>query len=217
MQDPRIRIAAAAILSVSAFISLHGAALAFFWWLIFTPGVDLIKKIRLVLPFLIMIAFFSLVLELFSGNGLSYFVRMTVIVLIGMWLYSEQKPGEFLSFSVWFFGDRAGFDLGLIAEMGMQSLSLIAADLERIRMAEKIKGLRWGLHSLIPAGMILVHGALARAEDSAELLAIRGYRSGGTLCPHFLIKPGDLVAGLIAVCIVFFALMPVSEFFILYR
>jgi len=217
MQDPRIRIAAAAILSVSAFISLHGAALAFFWWLIFTPGVDLIKKIRLVLPFLIMIAFFSLVLELFSGNGLSYFVRMTVIVLIGMWLYSEQKPGEFLSFSVWFFGDRAGFDLGLVAEMGMQSLSFIAADLERIRMAEKIKGLRWGLHSLIPAGMILVHGALARAEDSAELLAIRGYRSGGTLCPHFLIKPGDLVAGLIAVCIVFFALMPVSEFFILYR
>jgi len=217
MQDPRIRIAAAAILSVSAFISLHGAAFAFFWWLIFTPGVDLIKKIRLVLPFLIMIAFFSLVLELFSGNGLSYFVRMTVIVLIGMWLYSEQKPGEFLSLSVWFFGDRAGFDLGLVAEMGMQSLSFIAADLERIRMAEKIKGLRWGLHSLIPAGMILVHGALARAEDSAELLAIRGYRSGGTLCPHFLIKPGDLVAGLIAVCIVFFALMPVSEFFILYR
>jgi energy-coupling factor transport system permease protein len=217
MQDPRIRIAAAAILSISAFISLHGAAFVLFWWLIFTPGVSLVKRIRLVFPFLIMIAFFSLVLELFSRNGLSYFVRMTVIVLVGMWLYSEQKPGEFLSLSTWFFGDRAGFDLGLVAEMGIQSLSFISADLDRIRMAEKIKRLRWGLHSLIPAGMILVHGALARAEDSAELLAIRGYRSGGTLCPEFLTEPGDLVAGLSAVCVVFFALMPVSEFFILYR
>jgi hypothetical protein len=217
MQDPRIRIVAAAILSISAFLSLHGAAFAFVWWLVFTPGVNLVKKIRLVFPFLIMIAFFSLILELFSGNGLSYFVRMTVIILIGMWLYSEQKPGEFLSLSTWLFGDRAGFDLGLVAEMGMQSLLLIAVDLGRIRMAEKIKGLRWGLHSLIPAGMVLVHGALARAEDSAVLLAIRGYRSGGTLCPEFLTKPGDLVAGLSAVCVVFFALIPVSEFFILYR
>ena len=217
MQDPRIRIGAAAILSISAFLSLHGAAFAFFWWLIFTPGVNLVKKIRLVFPFLIMTAFFSLVLELFSGNGLSYFVRMTVIILIGMWLYSEQKPGEVLSLSTWFFGDRAGFDLGLVAEMGMQSLSLIAADLDRVRMAEKIKGVRWGLHSLVPSAMILVHGALARAEDSAELLAIRGYRSGGTLCPEFLTGSGDLVAGLSAVCIVFLALMPVSEFFILYR
>ena len=217
MQDPRIRIGAAAILSISAFLSLHGAAFAFFWWLIFTPGVNLVKKIRLVFPFLIMTAFFSLVLELFSGNGLSYFVRMTVIILIGMWLYSEQKPGEVLSLSTWFFGDRAGFDLGLVAEMGMQSLSLIAADLDRVRMAEKIKGVRWGLHSLVPSAMILVHGALARAEDSAELLAIRGYRSGGTLCPEFLTESGDLVAGLSAVCIVFLALMPVSEFFILYR
>ena len=217
MQDPRIRVAAAAILSISAFISLHGAAFAFFWWLIFTPGVHLIKKIRLVFPLLVMLAFFSLVLELFMGNGLSYFVRMTVIVLIGMWLYSEQKPGELLSLSVWLLGDRAGFNLGLVAEMGMQSLSLIAADLDRIRFAEKIKGLRWGLHSLVPASMILVHGALARAEDSAELLAIRGYRSGGTLCPDFLTKPGDLAAGLLTVCIVFFALIPVSEFFILYR
>ena len=217
MQDPRIRIGAAAILSISAFLSLHGAAFAFFWWLIFTPGVNLVKKIRLVFPLLIMTAFFSLVLELFSGNGLSYFVRMTVIILIGMWLYSEQKPGEVLSLSTWFFGDRAGFDLGLVAEMGMQSLSLIAADLDRVRMAEKIKGVRWGLHSLVPSAMILVHGALARAEDSAELLAIRGYRSGGTLCPEFLTGSGDLVAGLSAVCIVFLALMPVSEFFILYR
>ncbi len=205
MQDQRIRIAAAAILSVSAFISLHGAVLAFLWWLVFTPGVHLVKKIRLVVPLLLMTAFFSFVLEIFSGNGLAYFIRMTVIILIGMWLYGEQKP------------DRAGFDLGLVAEMGMQSLSLIGADVDRIRVAGKIKGLRWGVRSLIPGSIVLVHGALARAEDSAELLAIRGYRSGGTLCPVFLTGRWDPAAGFFAVCVAFLALVPVSEFFILYR
>ncbi len=217
MQDQRIRIAAAAILSVSAFISLHGAVLAFLWWLVFTPGVHLVKKIRLVVPLLLMTAFFSFVLEIFSGNGLAYFIRMTVIILIGMWLYGEQKPGEFLTTSVWLFGDRAGFDLGLVAEMGMQSLSLIGADVDRIRVAGKIKGLRWGVRSLIPGSIVLVHGALARAEDSAELLAIRGYRSGGTLCPVFLTGRWDPAAGFFAVCVAFLALVPVSEFFILYR
>ena len=217
MQDPRIRIAAAAILPISAFISLHGAALAFLWWLVFTPGLNLVKKNRLVLPLVLMTGFFSLVLELFNGNGLSYFIRMTMIILIGTWLYGEQRPGEFLDISVWLFGDRAGFDLGLVSEMGMQSLSLITADFNRILLAEKIKGMGWGVRSLISAGLILVHGALARAEDSAELLAIRGYRGGGTWCPVFFTKLRDIAAGLSAVCVVFFALIPVSEFFILYR
>jgi hypothetical protein len=217
MQDPRIRIAAGAILSVSAFISIHGAVFAFLWWLAFAPGIHLVKKIRLVLPLLAMIAFFSLVLEIFSGEGLSYFIRMTVIILICLWLFVEQKPGEFLLTSVWLLGDRTGFDLGLVAEMGMQSLSLIIDDIGRIRMAGKIKGLRWGVSGLIPTAVILVHGALARAEDSAELLAIRGYRSGGTICPAFLTKPLDLLGGLSAICVIVFALVPVSEFFILYR
>ena len=217
MQDPRVRVAAAAVLSISAFVSLHGAAFACIWWLVFTPGIHLLKKIRLVVPVLLMTGFFSIVLELSGGNGLSYFIRMSVIILIGMWLYEEQKPGEFLRTSVWLFGDRGGFDLGLVSEMGLQSLSRIAADLRRIRWAGKIKGMRWGARSLIPAGIILVHGTLARAGDSAELLAVRGYRSGGTVCPKFNAKPRDLVAGFFAVCILLFAVIPVSEFFILYR
>ena len=217
MQDPRIRIAAAAFLSIAAFISLQGAAAAFLWWLVFTPRLQLVKSIRLVFSLIVMIAFFSLVLELFGGGGLSYFLRMTVIVLIGMWLFSEQKSGEFLSIGVWLFGDRAGFELGMVAEMGMQSLVSVTADLDRIRLAEKIKGLQWEVHSLVPAGLVLVHNALARAEDTAELLAVRGYQYGGTLCPTFFTRPGDIVAGMVAVCILIFALIPVSEFFILYR
>jgi len=217
MQDPRIRIAAAALLSIAAFISLQGAAAAFLWWLVFTPRLQIAKRIRLVFSLILMIAFFSLVLELFGGGGVSYFSKMTVIVLIGMWMFGEQKPGEFLSISVWLFGDRTGFELGLVAEMGIQSLVSVTADLDRIRMAEKIKGLQWEVRSLVPAGLVLVHGALARAEDTAELLAVRGYRSGGTLCPEFFTGPLDRVAGIFASGILLSALIQVSGFFILYR
>jgi len=217
MQDPRIRIAAAAVLSLAAFMSLYGAAAVFLWWLVFTPCLELAKRIRLVLSIILMIAFFSLVLELTGGAGLSYFARMTVILLVGMWIFSEQKSGEFLSTGVWLFGNRTGFELGMIAEMGMQSLVSVKADLDRIRIAEKIKGLHWEVRSLIPAGLVLVRGALVRAEDTAELLAVRGYQNGGTLCPTFFTRSSDIVAGIFAMCILFFTLVPVSEFFILYR
>jgi energy-coupling factor transport system permease protein len=198
-------------------MSLHGAAAVFLWWLVFTPRLQLAKSIRLVFSLILIIAFFSLVLELSGGSGLSYFARMTVILLIGMWIFSEQKSGEFLSIGVWLFGDRAGFELGMVAEMGMQSLVSVTADLDRIRMAEKIKGMQWEVRSLVPAGLVLVHGALARAEDTAELLAVRGYQSGGTLCPKFITPPMDIVAGMVTLGILIFALIPVSEFFILYR
>jgi hypothetical protein len=216
MQDPRIRIAAAAVLSLSAFMSLHGATAASLWWLVFTPRLQLAKRIRLVFSLIFMIAFFSLVMELSGGGGLSYFARMTVIVLIGVWIFSEQKSGEFLSIGVWLFGNRAGFELGMVADMGIQSFVSLTADLDRIRIAEKIKGIQWGVHSLVPAGLVLVHGALVRAEDTAELLAIRGYQHGGTLCPAFITRRMDIVAGMVALCILLFAMIPVSEFFILY-
>jgi hypothetical protein len=216
MQDPRIRIAAAAVLSLAAFMSLYGAAAVLLWWLVFTPRLQLAKRISLVLSIILMIAFFSFILELSGGAGLSYFARMTVIVLIGMWIFSEQKSGEFLNIGVWLFGNNTGFELGMLAEMGMQSLLSVTADFDRIRMAESIKGMRWDVHSLIPAGLVLVHGALVRAEDTAELLAVRGYQNGGTLCPTFFTRPRDIVAGIFAFCILFFTLIPVSEFFILY-
>jgi energy-coupling factor transport system permease protein len=217
MQDPRIRIGAAAILSLAAFISLQGAFAVFLWWLVFTPRVALGRRIRGVLSIILVIAFFSVVLEIVGGGGLSYFIRMTVILLIGMWLYDEQKSGEFLAVGVWLLGNRTGFEIGMTAEMGIQSLVSVAADLERIRLAEEIKGVRWGVHSLVPAGLILVHGALIRAEDSAELLAVRGYRFGGTMCPKFLTSKSDIIAGVCSLGVIVFSLIPVSEFFILYR
>jgi len=216
MQDPRIRIAAAGFLSLAAFISLEGAAAAFLWWMVFTSRIRLIKRIPLVVPLVLMIAFFSTVLEIFSGGGFSYFIRMSVILLIGIWISDEQKPGEFLNIGVWLLGTRIGFEIGMAGEMGMRSLASVSADLERIRIAEKIKGTRWGVRSLVPAGLVLVHGALLRAEDTAELLAIRGYQFGGTLCPEFVTKPFDIIAGFCGAGVLLVSLIPVNQFFILY-
>jgi energy-coupling factor transport system permease protein len=217
MQDVRIRTGVAALLSLGAFVSIHGAVAVFIWWLIFTKRAQIIKKIRLIFPLVVLIAFFSIVLELTGGGGLSYLVRMMVIILIGMWMYCEQQKGEFLNLGVWLFGDKAGFELGMLAEMGIQSLDSLVSDITRIRMAECLKGIRWGIQSLVPAGLVLVHGALSRADDAAELMAVRGYHNGGTLCPQFVTTTRDIAAGLCAICVAIIAFIPVSEFFILYR
>lgn len=217
MQDVRIRLGSAAVLSVIAFLSISGALLALLWWLIVTPRYPILKGIRTTYPVFILIAFFSLILEITSSGGISYFVRMSVIVLIGMWILYEQQPGELLSISVWLFGNRIGFEMGLIAEMGMQSFELLLADIERIRIAEKLKGIAWGPKNLVPSGIILVNGALIRAEDTAELLAVRGFNGQGTFCPQFVTTTRDILAGISIVGLAVIAFVPVSEFFILYR
>jgi len=217
MQDVRIRIGSAAVLSVIAFLSISGSLLVLLWWLIVTPRYSILKEVRTTYPVFILIAFFSLILEITSGGGISYFVRMSVIVLIGMWILYEQQPGELLSLCVWLFGNRIGFEMGLIAEMGMQSFELLLADIERIRIAEKLKGIAWGPKNFVPSGIILVNGALIRAEDTAELLAVRGFNGHGSFCPRFVTPTRDILAGISIVCLGVIAFVPVSEFFILYR
>jgi energy-coupling factor transport system permease protein len=217
MQDVRIRIGSAAILSVIAFFSLSGALLVFLWWLIVTPSYDIIRGIRTTYPVFILIGFFSLILEITSGGGISYFVRISIIVLIGMWILFEQQPGELLNFSVWLFGKRIGFEMGLIAEMGMQSFELLLADIERIHIAGKLKGISGGPKNIVPMGIVLVNGALIRAEDTAELLAVRGFNGRGTLCPRFVTTTRDILAGVSVIILGIITITPVSEFFILYR
>ena len=217
MQDIRLRIGAAILLSLAAFLSITGAFLVFFWWLLFTRRLQIIKEFRLIVPLIVLMAFFSAVVEFTGGGGLSYFFRMLVIVLVGMWMYHERQSKEFLDLAVWMFGDRAGFELGLLAEMGIRSLDLLVADFDRVRTAETFKGISWGPGSIVPTGLILVHGALSRADDAAELLAVRGYHNGGTLCPEFGTTGKDIVAVMAAAGIFIITFIPVSEFFILYR
>jgi energy-coupling factor transport system permease protein len=217
MQDIRLRAGTAALLSLAAFTSIWGAGVVFIWWLIFSRPLKVLRKMRRVIPAIILIAFFGFVLELTGGGGISYCLRMTVIILIGAWVYTGYQQGEFLRLWVWLIGKKTGFDLGMIAEIGMQSLELMLSDFSRIRQAQELKGTIWGLRSLVPSGSILVHGALRRADETAELMAVRGYTHGGSYCPEFETPMKDIIAGIAALCMGIIAFIPVSEFFILYH
>jgi hypothetical protein len=217
MQDIRLRSGAAALLSLVAFTSITAAFMVFIWWLVFSRPLQVIRKMRMVIPALILIAFFGFILEFTGGGGISYGLRMTVILLIGAWVYSGYRQGEFLGLGTWLLGKKTGFDLGMVAEMGIQSVDLLVSDFSRIRQAHELKGTRWGVRSLVPAGSILILGALRRADETAELLAIRGYIHGGMYCPHFKTPVRDIIAVLAALCMGIIAFIPVSEFFILYH
>lgn len=217
MQDVRIRTGTAVLLSFAAFTSILGAGAVFLWWLLFANPLRLLKRVKVILPVILLIVFCALILEFTGGRGISYCLRMVVIVLVGAWLYAEYQTGDFLHLGTWLFGKKAGFELGMTAEMGMQALSLLAADLDRIKNAHKLKGLQWGSRSLVPAGMVLVRDTLRRADESAELLAVRGYVYGGNLDPEFITRKWDIVAGLAALCMGIISFIPVSEFFILYH
>jgi energy-coupling factor transport system permease protein len=217
MQDIRLRIGTAILLSLAAFASIPGAAAAFLWLILFSGKITHLVRLRIIIPVAIMLAFFSAVLILTGGDGISYFLRMMVVILIGFWVYTEQSGGEFLGLGVWLLGERFGFELGMLADMGMQTLHLLVRDFDHIRIAESLKGIRPGWRTLVPAGGVLVNGALMRAESTAELLAVRGFRNGGSFCPGFITPRRDIFIAFMAVCVLLIALVPVSEFFILYR
>jgi len=213
----RMRIGIATLLTLVSFFGVPGAMGVFVWWLLFTPRLQEIKRIRMVAGTILMIALAALFISAGGGDGLSYLVRMIVIILIGVWLFSEQKTGEFLHLGVWLLGNRTGFEMGMIAEMGMQMAESLAADLDRIHMAMMIKGQKWGVKTLVPAGLILVSDALVRASDTAELMAVRGFYRGGSFCPQFTHRRYDLIPAMAAIVVGFLAFVPVSEFLILYQ
>jgi|WetSurMetagenome_2_1015567.scaffolds.fasta_scaffold173636_2 hypothetical protein len=217
MQDIRLRTAAAVMLCIAAFASIPGAVAVFIWWLLFSRPFSQTDRIRLLIPGAILVTVFSLFSAIAGGDAVSYFIRMMVIILIGFWMYAEQKDGEFLQLGVWLLGDRAGFELGMLADMAMQTLALLVNDFDRIRIATTMKGITPGYKAIVPTGLVLVNMALSRAGQTAELLAVRGYRNGGTFCPEFITSKTDIAGCLAALCVLIIAIIPVSEFFILYR
>jgi hypothetical protein len=216
MQDARVRLGCAALLSVAAFFTIACAVAVFFWWLIFTPRMRSVRNRKVVLVMLTLIGIIAVMITISGGDGFSYLMRMGVIVLIGTWLYAEQGPGDFLSVAVWGFGKRWGFELGMIGECAMQIAESLSCDFTRIQTAMKLKGRSSGIKNLVPTGLILIHDALVRADEITELLAVRGYKSGGTLCPVFRTTTKDYFAGICAICVLIFTTIPVSEFFILH-
>lgn len=201
MQDSRIRLGSAALLSVAAFASIWGALGACAWWLVFSSRQKSIKNPQVVAGMLLLIGLVSALMTVLGENGISYFMRMAVIILIGAWIWSDQKPGEFLAVSVWCLGKKTGFTLGLIAESGLLMADALSKDVFRIRIAQNLKGVPWTIQSIIPTGYVLISDALMRADETATLLAVRGYRHGGSFCPSFVTGPADWLAGICAVCV----------------
>jgi hypothetical protein len=215
MQDPRLRLLSTLALSIAAYMSLAAAIAAAVWWVAFTSRTRSLSHARAVAAFMGVLAVVALATELTAGGGISYLIRMGVIVLIAAWSYSEWRSGDFLDVATWSFGKKAGFELGLVAEMGMQSLQVISEDYSRIRTSFRLKGARWGIKTLIPAVSLLIHVVLLRAEDQSHLLSIRGYRRGGTLCPSFQSAALEKIAAGVAILIVFASFVPAGHIFIL--
>ena len=213
MQDPRIKILVVILLSIAAFASMAGAVLAFLFW-IFLPGKGNPLRRTAALFFLAAVIIVALILQFTSGTGLSYFVRMTVILLLALYAYEAYRPGEFFGVFVWLFGTR-GFDIGLVAEMSLQALHGLEQDISRIRMALRQKGTKIGLSMLVPVVGMVVLGQIGRGYEKADLLTVRGYRSGGTFCPVFHAAGSDYLCGIVAILILLVAFLPLRDIFIL--
>ena len=205
MQDPRLTLLSTVALSVAAFAGVWGALLAIGWWVVATPR--RLEGWRPLLAAFIFILVTALLVTLSGGDGPSYLLRMSAILLVASWAYGTRKGGEFLDMGTWALGEGAGFELGLVAEMAMGTLSVLDRDLSLLRLALRLKGGRVTLRALVPALGLLVRRELDRARDLGDLLAVRGYRHGGSLCPRFSRGRWDAPGALSAVGIALLALL----------
>jgi len=208
MRDPRLRLACALLLSLAAFASIAGAGAVFLWWLVFTARQKSIRHIRALAAAFLLFVLIAAVMILSGSDGLSYIIRMTAVLLAGAWVYADSRPGDFLAAGAWSGGRRTGFEVGMTAEMALGMAEGLFCDFSRIRMATVQKGVVWGPRSLIPAGRVLVRDALRRAEETAEILAVRGYRGGGTVCTRFAPTFPEIIATLCAVTACIVAVFP---------
>jgi energy-coupling factor transport system permease protein len=191
VQDPRLILLSTLALSLAAFASAGGALLALAWWLLATPRRLPVARWRSLLGLLLLVLATAALVTLSGGNGPSYLLRISVVLLIASWAYGTRRGGELLDTGTWALGNRTGFELGLVAEMVIGTLSGMERDLSMLRLALRLKGGRITLSSLLPALGLLVRKELDRARDLGELLAVRGYRDGGSLCPRFARGPWD--------------------------
>lgn len=201
MQDVRLRLLALVALSLAAYLSIAGAILACVWWLAFSRRNRDLPAFRTVLCLGIMVLLAGIATSLSGGDGLSYLIRIGVVLLIASFAYSHRQDGELLDLGVWLLGRGPGFDLGLTAELALQAIDVAREDLFRIRLATAQKGPASRLRRWVSIGTALLFSHLRRSREVALLLALRGYRGGGTHCPRFQQKEQDLPAALSAIAV----------------
>jgi energy-coupling factor transport system permease protein len=205
MRDPRLRLSATIILSVVAFTSLTGAVLAFIWWL-FACGLHhrfLLPPPVLLVPAAVFVLFAALLTGISSGimESISYAGRLLVVLIIASYAYVMQRDGDFLSTTVWAFGNRFGFDLGLVGEMVVSMLDVISDDLRFIRQALSQKQTTTNLHVLTSVVLTQLVINLGRGAERADILAIRGYHQGGTYVSVFVRDRTDVILFVLVVLV----------------
>lgn len=215
MQDPRLRLFVTVFLSLAAFASTAGAVAALVWWLVATPRTRTFPRPGVLLSLIAMIAAAALVSEWGGGPGLSYLIRMVAVLLLAVWAYAEMKEGEVLSVAVWALGDRIGFEIGLIAEMGLTGLAVIRQEIDQMQVAMALKGVLPGIRSIVPLAVTLIVTQIRRTDEMARLLVVRGYTLGGHVCPRFETTRRDVLVSLAAVLLVFLFYLPLRDVFIL--
>jgi len=215
MQDQRLRLGSTLVLSWAAYSSMLTATLVLVWWVLFTRSWRALPKRGVTIAMGTMVGLSAVITQFSGGDGGSYLLRISVVLLVASWAYSERIEGEMMDLAVWLFGRHLGFDIGLIAEIAIQSLEIANQDLRRIRVALTLKGKGTGLLSLLLIGTLLVHTQLDRSRDLATLLALRGYVGGGSLCPAFKTARSDLLPAITAILIGLIVIVPVRDVFIL--
>lgn len=215
MQDARLRLLSVICLSVAAFTSVSGAIMTLVW-LALPPG-PLLSHLRSAAFWilLMMTGIIASVSQYTGGEGVAYFIRMSVLIILAFTVYSGWHPGEYLDLSVWLFGKKIGFDIGLAVEMSIQGLHDASRELRRILTAHALKGIRPGIRTIPSVGFLLIHSRLMRAYEQADLLSSRGYVQGGTCCPVFRATKKDIVLAGCAVLILLVSFVPVRDIFIL--
>ncbi|TAJ43985.1 hypothetical protein [Methanofollis fontis] len=210
----RLRVLSICALSVAAFHSVAGAVMVMLWWGVFSRRLRSLPSLKAVASVFLLLIVAALAAELTTGGGASYLVRMTAVFLIAFWAYGERVPGELIRFGVSVFGRRAGFDLGLAGEMGMEALDSLRDDIAQIRAALRLKGKRLGPGTIAGFGISVIHAHIRHSDERAALLAIRGYLGGGTACPDREDGKGGAMAAILAVFIVILSFVPLGDVFI---
>jgi len=107
MQDQRLRLGATLVLSWAAYSSMLTAALVLAWWLLFTRSWRALPKRGVVIAMGTMIGLSAAATQFSGGDGGSYLLRITTVLLIASWAYSERVEGEMMDLAVWLFRYRA--------------------------------------------------------------------------------------------------------------
>jgi hypothetical protein len=215
MQDPRLRLLSVVLLSCATFLSVPGAVLSFLWMFLYPSGLKAAARSSAFWLLILLTGIVSVVTFFSAGEGISYLVRMSVIFLLAFTVYRGWNPGEFLDLSVWLFGKKAGFDIGLAIEMSLQGLKDASRDWSRMLLALKLKGGRSGFRTVPILGFLLIQIQLMRARDQADLLVTRGYVAGGSCCPEFRTEKKDKIASVLAILVFLLAFIPLRDIFIL--